>query len=60
MKDFEDEIDIIRVELFEKTKEMGKEALIVNVNSHAKKVAKEFGINIKARLDEVPYQIISA
>ena len=37
MKDFENELDKIRIELYEKTKEMEKEDIIFIVNSHAKK-----------------------
>ena len=60
MKDFENEIDRIRVELFEKTKKMEKEDIITNVNSHAKKIAQEFGINVKAGIDEEIYQAVNA
>ena len=37
MKDFENELDKIRIELYENTKEMEKEDIILSVNSHAKK-----------------------
>jgi len=46
MKDFENELDMIRLDLYEKTKKMDKEEIIKNVNSHAKKIAQVFGINI--------------
>ena len=52
MKDFENELDRIRIELYEKTKDMEKEEIIFNVNSHAKKIAQEFGINIKTGIEE--------
>ena len=47
MKDFENDLDKIRIELYEETKEMDKKDIIKNVNSHAKKIAEEFGIMIK-------------
>jgi hypothetical protein len=47
MKDFEDELDRIRIELYEETKEMDKKDIIIRVNSHAQKIAHEFGIKIK-------------
>ena len=60
MKDFENELDRIRIELYEKTKEMEKEDIIFNVNSHARKIAEEFGINIKSRVDEKLIQAVNA
>jgi len=46
MNSFEDQLDVIRVQLYEETKKMDKEAIITNVNSHAQKIAQEFGIKI--------------
>ena len=60
MKDFENELDSIRIELYEKTKGMEKEEIIFNVNSHAKEIAQEFGIKIKIRMDKEIPQVINA
>ena len=48
MISFENELDEIRVKLFEETKGMSKEEIIRCVNSNAQKIAHEFGINIKS------------
>ena len=58
MKDFEEELENIRIELYEETKEMDKEEIIFNVNSHAQKIAEEFGIIIQNSRKEEKYQII--
>ena len=47
MKDFENELDKIRIELYEKTIGLDKEDIIENVNSRAKKIALEFGIKFE-------------
>ena len=60
MKDFENELDRIRIELYEKTKEMEKDDIIVNINSHAKKIAQEFGISIKTISNEDLNQVVIA
>jgi len=52
MNNFEDQLDIIRIELYEETKEMDKEDIIRNVNSHAQKIAQEFGIKIENIVNE--------
>jgi len=57
MKNFEDELDRIRIELYEKTKGLEKMDIINDVNSHAKKIAYDFGIKIK-KSEEI-FQIIS-
>ena len=51
MKGFENELDRIRIELYEKTKGM-EEEIILNVNSNTKKIAQEFGINIKTGIEK--------
>ena len=58
MKYFEDELDNIRIELYEKTKEMDKTKIISSVNSHAQKIAEEFGIIIKSEITEEKYQTV--
>ena len=60
MKDFENELDRIRIELYEKTIKMEKEDIIMNVNSHAKKIAQEFGIKIETKKDIENTQVINA
>jgi len=52
MNNFEDQLDVIRIKLYEKTKEMDKEDIINDVNSHAKKIAQEFGIEIISTVSE--------
>ena len=59
MKDFEDELDKIRIELFEKTKEMDKKDIIKSVNSHANKIALEYGIKIERRIKEEYIQTVN-
>jgi hypothetical protein len=46
MNNYEDQLDEIRVKLFEETNGMKKAEIIKLVNSHAKKIAQEFGISI--------------
>jgi hypothetical protein len=55
MNDFENQLDAIRIELYEETKKMDKEDIIKNVNSHAQKVAQEFGIKIESTFIETNY-----
>ena len=52
MNNFEDQLDVIRVQLYEETKKMDKEEIITNVNSHAKKIAQEFGIKIDSTVSD--------
>ncbi|MCL2792241.1 MAG: hypothetical protein FWD87_04045 [Spirochaetaceae bacterium] len=47
MNSFENQLDEIRIKLYEETKEMSKEDIIKNVNTHAQKIAHEFGIKIE-------------
>jgi hypothetical protein len=46
MNNFEDELDKIRIQLYEETKDLDKASLVKTVNSNAKKIADEFGIKI--------------
>ncbi|GHT62464.1 hypothetical protein FACS1894109_21300 [Spirochaetia bacterium] len=46
MNNFEYELDKIRVQLYEETKNMDKASLVKTVNANAKKIADEFGIKI--------------
>jgi len=54
MSNFENQLDAIRIKLYEETKDMDKEDIIRNVNSHAHKIAKEFGIEIESKVPELP------
>jgi len=60
MKDFENELDEIRIKLFEETKKMDTNNIIESVNSHARKIAHEFGIKIETAIKEKEYQPINA
>jgi hypothetical protein len=46
MNNFEDELDTIRIKLYEETKNMDTTLLVNTVNSHARKIADEFGFKI--------------
>jgi len=58
MNNFENQLDEIRIKLYEETKEMKKEDIIKNVNSHARNIAKEFGIKIESMVNEQYFQTI--
>jgi hypothetical protein len=60
MNNFENQLDAIRVKLYEETKDMDKEEIIRNVNSHAQKIAQEFGIKIENKISEKYFQPITA
>jgi len=60
MNNFENQLDAIRVKLYEETKDMDKEDIIKNVNSHAQKVAQEFGIKIENKISEKYFQPMTA
>jgi len=47
MNNFENQLDEIRIKLYEDTKMLYKDDIIKTVNSNAKKIAHEFGINIE-------------
>jgi len=59
MNNFENQLDVIRVKLYEETKEMDKENIIKHVNSHAQKIAQEFGIKIENKVDEKNFQTMT-
>jgi len=59
MKDFENELDKIRIELYEKTRGLDKEEIIENVNSRAKKIALEFDIKFERTSVEEYFQIVN-
>ena len=58
MIDFENQLDEIRIKLYEETKNMDKTDIICTVNSHASKIAHEFGINIKNMAEEEYFQTV--
>ena len=59
MNNFEDQLDEIRVKLYEETKKMNREDIIKNVNAHVQKIANEFGIKIEKRVIENYVQAVS-
>ena len=46
MNNFENQLDEIRIKLYEDTKMLCKDDIIKTVNSNAQKIAHEFGIDI--------------
>jgi len=52
MNNFEDQLDVIRIKLNEKTEKMDKETVINNVNVHAREIAREFGIRLTSTVPE--------
>jgi hypothetical protein len=46
MNNFEDQLDKIRLELYEETKDMAKQDDINHVNDTAKRIAAKYGIKI--------------
>jgi hypothetical protein len=46
MNNFEDDLDRIRIQLYEETKNLDKALLVKTVNANAKKIADELGIKI--------------
>jgi len=44
--DFEDQLDKIRVDLFEKTKDMTNSEAVDSINEKARKIASQYGISI--------------
>ena len=52
MNHFENQLDEIRIALYEETKEMAKEDIINNVNARARIVAQEFEIKIEKLIED--------
>lgn len=53
-EDFEDELDDIRVKLYEETKHMSPSEFTAHINAEADRICKEFGITLeKADLQPV-------
>jgi hypothetical protein len=59
MNNFENQLDAIRIKLYEETKDMDKEDIIRNVNSHAQNIAQKFGIKIESTINEKCFQTIT-
>ena len=58
MNNFEDQLDEIRVQLYEETKAMDTEEIINAVNAHAHKIAHEFGITVSSPVNENSFQAV--
>jgi len=54
MNNFENQLDEIRIKLYEDTKMLYKDDIIKTVNSNAKKIAHEFGISIEKDIPKEP------
>jgi hypothetical protein len=59
MDNYENELDKIRIKLYEETNNMKKDEIIGIVNTHAQKIAKEFGIRIVKETPEKYFQPIN-
>ena len=57
MNDFENELDEIRIKLYEETRGVDTKEIINSVNSHARSIAYEFNINIKNTINEKIFTI---
>jgi hypothetical protein len=49
---FEDELDEIRVKLYEKYKDCSNEEFIAGINERGRAIAKEYGITVTKRANE--------
>jgi pyruvate formate-lyase activating enzyme-like uncharacterized protein len=56
MNNYENELDEIRIKLYEETNSMGKDEIVRMVNTHARKIAQEFGIPIVKETGENYFQ----
>ena len=56
MTDFENQLDEIRIKLYEETKNLEKADIINTVNFDAQKIAHEFGIKIKNPVEKEYFQ----
>jgi len=52
MNNFENQLDEIRVKLYEETKELDRDDIIRNVNFNAQKIARAYGIKIENGIKE--------
>jgi hypothetical protein len=58
MSNYENELDEIRIKLYEETSNMEKDEIIRMVNTHAQKIAQEFGIHIVKEINENDVQAV--
>jgi pyruvate formate-lyase activating enzyme-like uncharacterized protein len=58
MTNYENELDEIRIRLYEETSDMKKDEIVRIINTRAKKIAQEFGIHITKETDENYFQTI--
>ncbi|MDR2346234.1 MAG: hypothetical protein LBE18_09225 [Planctomycetaceae bacterium] len=59
MTNYENELDKIRIKLYEETSNMKKDEIVKMVNTHAQKIAQEFGIRIVKETNENYFQKIN-
>ena len=52
MNDFENELDNIRVSLYEKSKDLSQEVFISQMNAQARVIAEQFGFTIIASVND--------
>jgi hypothetical protein len=60
MNNYENELDEIRIKLFEETNGMGKNEIIALVNSRAKRIAQEYGITIVKETTENDFKMMNS
>jgi DICT domain-containing protein len=53
--DFEDQLDKIRVRLNENSKDLSREDFVKQMNTRARKIAKQYGMSIIASADEANF-----
>jgi hypothetical protein len=59
MNNYENELDEIRIKLYEETSNMKKDEIVRMINTHAQKIAQEFGIHIAKKTSENYFQTLN-
>jgi hypothetical protein len=59
MNNYENELDKIRIKLYEETNGMDKNEIIRLVNSHAEEIARKYGINIIKEISGNRFQTVN-
>jgi pyruvate formate-lyase activating enzyme-like uncharacterized protein len=59
MNNYENELDEIRIKLYEETSNMEKDEIVRMANAHAQKIAQEFGIHIVKETSENYFQAMN-
>jgi hypothetical protein len=59
MNNYENELDEIRIKLYEETSNREKYEIVRMVNTHAQKIAQEFGIHIVKETSENYFQMLN-